>query len=144
MIKQLPGENARWSVKVRGSRRWQGVLLVLVGAVAVAGGLGMTMQFPIGAAPITGATNPADGGLGRGRLDGDIPYATQELQLHQLKRLREEHQKQVLSDTARMLALASELKEEADKGAKPTPDSLKDVDEIAKLAKRVSDRIKTQ
>jgi hypothetical protein len=43
-----------------------------------------------------------------------------------------------------MLALAAALKEEADKGAKPTPDSLKDVDEIAKLAKRVSERIKTQ
>lgn len=131
-------------MRVRGSRRWQAVLLVLVGAVAVAGGLGMTMQFPVGGAPVTGATNPADSELGRGRLDGDTSYATQELQERQLKRLREEHQKQVISDTARMLALASELKEEADKGAKPTPGSLKDVDEIAKLAKRISDRIKTQ
>jgi hypothetical protein len=131
-------------VSVRGSRRWQGVLLVLVGAVAVAGGLGMTMQFPMSGAPVTGATNPADAGLGRGRMDGEVPFGNREMQEHQLKRLREEHQKQVFSDTARMLALAAELKEKADKGAKPTPDSLKDVDEIAKLAKRVSDRIKSQ
>jgi len=120
------------------------VLLVLVGAVAVAGGLGMTMQFPVGGAPVTGATNPADAGLGRGRMDGEVPFGNREMQEHQLKRLREEHQKQVFSDTARMLALAAELKEKADKGAKPTPDSLKDVDEIAKLAKRVSERIKSQ
>ncbi len=131
-------------MRVRGSRRWQAVLWVLVVAVAMPGRLGMTMQFPLGGAPVTGATNPADSGLGRGRLDGDGTYATREIEEHQLKRLREEHQKEVFSDTARMLALASALKAEADKGAKPTSDSLKDVDEIAKLAKRVSDRIKTQ
>jgi hypothetical protein len=126
-------------------KRWLlGLLVALVGAVAVAAGLGMTMQFPIAGAPVTGASNPADADLGRGRMDGEIPYATREMQEHQLKRLREEHQKQVFSDTTRMLALAAALKEEADKGAKPTPDSLKDVDEIAKLAKRVSERIKTQ
>jgi len=121
---------------------WQGVMLVLVGAGAISAGLGM--QFPSSGAPITGASNPADAGLGRGRMDGEVPYATREMQDHQLKKLREEHQKQVFSDTARMLALAAVLKEDADKGAKPTPDTLKDVDEIAKLAKRVSERIKTQ
>jgi len=121
---------------------WQGVMLVLVGAGAISASLGM--QFPSSGAPITGASNPADAGLGRGRMDGEVPYATREMQDHQLKKLREEHQKQVFSDTARMLALAAVLKEDADKGAKPTPDTLKDVDEIAKLAKRVSERIKTQ
>jgi len=121
---------------------WQRVMLVLVGAGAISASLGM--QFPSSGAPITGASNPADAGLGRGRMDGEVPYATREMQDHQLKKLREEHQKQVFSDTARMLALAAVLKEDADKGAKPTPDTLKDVDEIAKLAKRVSERIKTQ
>jgi len=127
-------------VSVRGF--WQRVMLVLVGAGAISASLGM--QFPSSGAPITGASNPADAGLGRGRMDGEVPYATREMQDHQLKKLREEHQKQVFSDTARMLALAAVLKEDADKGAKPTPDTLKDVDEIAKLAKRVSERIKTQ
>jgi hypothetical protein len=36
------------------------------------------------------------------------------------------------------------LKAEVDKGSKPSSDVIKDVDEIGKLAKRVSDRIKTQ
>jgi hypothetical protein len=138
----LPGECEVHRVSVRGSRRWQGVLVVLVAAVAVSAGLGM--QFPGGGAPVTGASNPADAGLGRGRMDGEIPFGTREMQEHQLKKLREEHQKQVFSDTTRMLALAAALKADADKGAKPTPDTLKDVDEIAKLAKRVSERIKTQ
>jgi len=40
--------------------------------------------------------------------------------------------------------LATDLKAQVDKGNKPTPDVLKDVDEIGKLAKRVSERIKTQ
>jgi hypothetical protein len=61
-----------------------------------------------------------------------------------MKRLREEHQKEVFTDTNRLVQLATELKAEVDKGAKPTPDVLKNVDEIGKLAKRVSERIKTQ
>jgi hypothetical protein len=74
----------------------------------------------------------------------DEPYVAREMQARQLKRLREEHQKQVMSDTARLVQLATDLKAEVDKGSKPTPDVMKDVDEIGKLAKRVSDRIKTQ
>jgi hypothetical protein len=66
------------------------------------------------------------------------------MQARQLKRLREEHQKQVFNDTAKLLQLATDLKAEVDKRNKPSPDVIKDVDEIGKLAKRVSDRIKTQ
>jgi hypothetical protein len=74
----------------------------------------------------------------------DEPYVAREMQARQLRRLREEHQKEVISDTARLVQLATDLKTEVDKGSKPTPDVMKDVDEIGKLAKRVSDRIKTQ
>ncbi len=66
------------------------------------------------------------------------------MQARQLKRLREEHQKQVFSDTDRLVQLATALKAEVNKSDAPTPDALKDVDEIGKLAKRVSERIKTQ
>jgi hypothetical protein len=67
------------------------------------------------------------------------------MQARQMKRLREEHQKQVFSDTARLVRLATALKAEVDKREKAAiTDVLKDVDEIGKLAKRVSDRIKTQ
>jgi hypothetical protein len=77
------------------------------------------------------------------RSTDDEPYVTREMQARQLKRLREEHQKQVFNDTAKLLELATNLKAEVDKGSKSS-DVLKDVDEIGKLAKRVSDRIKTQ
>jgi hypothetical protein len=116
----------------------------LVGGLAVAAGLGLAMaQFSAPSNPISG--NQVEQ-LDRPRM-GDQqqePYVAHEMQARQLKRLREEHQKEVFSDTDRMVQLATALKAEADKGSKPTPDALKDVDEIAKLAKRVSDRIKTQ
>jgi hypothetical protein len=82
--------------------------------------------------------------LDRSHVGDEQPYVAREMQERQLKRLREEHQKQVFSDTARLVQLATALKEEVDKGDKATPDVLKNVDEIGKLAKRVSDRIKTQ
>jgi hypothetical protein len=122
----------------------QAVRVGLVGGLAVAAGLGLAMaQFSAPSNPISG--NQVEQ-LDRPRI-GDQqqePYVAHEMQARQLKRLREEHQKEVFSDTDRMVQLATELKAEADKGSKPTPDALKNVDEIAKLAKRVSDRIKTQ
>jgi hypothetical protein len=84
-------------------------------------------------------------GIERSRTSSDEePFATRELQERQLKRLREEHQKQVFSDTATLLRLANQLKLEVDKSDTPGPDALKDVEEISRLAKRVSERIKTQ
>ena len=74
----------------------------------------------------------------------DQPYVPRELQARQLRRLREEHQKQVFSDAARLVQLATALKLQVQKGDKVTVDAIKDVDEIGKLAKRLSDRIKTQ
>jgi hypothetical protein len=112
--------------------------------VASAAGLGLAWaQFPAPVspqAPIGGQIGDID------RDHGDEPYLTRELQQRQLKRLREQHQHEVLTDTARMVQLAAALKDEVDKGNKATlnADVMKDADEIGKLAKRVSDRIKTQ
>jgi hypothetical protein len=61
-----------------------------------------------------------------------------------MKRLREEHQKEVFSDTKRLVQLATTLKQQVDKGNMAALDVIKDADEIGKLAKRVSERIKTQ
>ena len=75
------------------------------------------------------------------------PYANREIQERQLKRLRQEHQQELIDDTARLVQLATALKAEVDKGTQPTTlptDALKQADEISKLAKRVSERIKTQ
>jgi hypothetical protein len=73
------------------------------------------------------------------------PSIARDMQQRQLKKLREQHQREVVSDTDRMVALASAMKDEVDKGNKTlNADVMKDVDEISKLAKRVSERIKTQ
>jgi hypothetical protein len=73
------------------------------------------------------------------------PYVAREMQERQLKRLREEHQKEVFSDTDRLVKLATDLKAQVEKRDKAAaPDLVKDVDEIGKLAKRVSERIKMQ
>jgi hypothetical protein len=82
--------------------------------------------------------------LDRAHVPDDQPYVPRELQARQLKRLREEHQKQVFSDAARLVQLATALKLQVQKGDKVTVDAIKDVDEIGKLAKRLSDRIKSQ
>jgi hypothetical protein len=67
------------------------------------------------------------------------------MQERQLKRLREEHQKEIFSDTDRLVQLATALKTEVEKRDKAAaPNVVKDVDEIGKLAKRVSERIKMQ
>ncbi|MGB8539414.1 MAG: hypothetical protein WCD57_23525 [Acidobacteriaceae bacterium] len=115
---------------------------------ALLGGLVVTAGLGIAAAQFNGS-NPAANGqleqLGRAHSSDEPSYATRELQERQLKRLREEHQKEILGDTDRLLQLATALKAEVEKRDKAaTPDVVKDVDEIGKLAKRVSERIKTQ
>ncbi len=124
-------------------RESRAVRVGLVGGLAVAAGLGLAMaQFSAPTNPISGnQVEPLD----RPRMgEQQEPYVAHEMQARQLKRLREEHQKEVFTDTNKLVQLATELKAQVDKGSKPTPDVLKDVDEIGKLAKRVSDRIKTQ
>jgi hypothetical protein len=123
------------------STRAAGVALVLfvVAFVAIATRLGFAApQFTTAPSAL-----PADQ-LDHSRMPDDPSYVPRELQARQLKRLREEHQKQVISDAARLVQLATALKQQVQKGDKVSMDAIKDVDEIGKLAKRVSDRIKTQ
>jgi hypothetical protein len=113
-----------------------------VGALGVAADLGgARAQYPI-TTQVPQTPINADR-----RLPEDQPYATREIQERQMKRLRLEHQQQLIDDTARLVSLATALKAEVDKGTQPTTlptDALKQADEITKLAKRVSERIKTQ
>jgi hypothetical protein len=124
------------------SKRAVGVALVLFVVIfaAIASRLGFAAPQFTTTAP---ATLPADQ-LEHSRMPDDPSYVPRELQARQLKRLREEHQKQVYSDAARLVQLATALKQEVQKGDKVSMDAIKDVDEIGKLAKRVSERIKTQ
>ena len=110
------------------------LLLALVAGLGTVGA-----QFTVLSPPA--ATN---GPIGEDR-GGMEPYVTRDLQQRQLKRLREQHQHEVMTDTARMVQLATAMKDEVDKGNKSlNADVMKDADEISKLAKRVSDRIRTQ
>ena len=119
-----------------------GTKWALVGGLAMAAGLGIAAAQFNGSSPTTnGQLQQPDHGRG---LD-EPPYVAREMQERQLKRLREEHQKEVFSDTDRLVQLATALKTEVEKRDKAaTPDVVKDVDEIGKLAKRVSERIKMQ
>jgi hypothetical protein len=130
------------------SRTRLGAVVVILGvALVVAPHLGMARaQFN---APINAQLPQASGQLGnadRTRLPDDEPYGNREIQERQFKRLRQEHQQQLIDDTARLVQLATALKAEVDKGNQPAlpTDVLKQADEISKLAKRVSERIKTQ
>jgi hypothetical protein len=124
------------------STRAVGVALSLfaVAFLAVAACLGYAAPQFTSVAP---ATLPVDQ-LEHPRMPDDPSYIPRELQARQLRRLREEHQKQVISDAARLVQLATALKLQVQNGDTVSVDAMKDVDEIGKLAKRLSDRIKTQ
>jgi hypothetical protein len=115
--------------------------VVLVAVLALAAGLSL-------AAPQFGSTPQAPSlsgdPLDHTHMGEDQPYVPREMQARQLKRLREAHQKEIFTDTNRLVELATALKQQMLKGDKDPEDALKNVDEIGKLAKRVSDRIKTQ
>ncbi len=119
------------------------VIVMLGGVLLAAPSLSRAQtQFP-SAVP---APNDPQGVFSRDRASGEEPYATHEIQQRQLKRLRQEHQQELIDDTDRLVKLATVLKEEVDKGNEATAptDVLKQTDEISKLAKKVSDRIKNQ
>jgi hypothetical protein len=123
------------------------VIVILVGALALAAHLRIAhAQY----APITTQLPQVGGGpIGNEdrRLPENEPYANREIQERQMKRLRQEHQQELIDDTARLVRLATALKTEVDEETQPTTlptDALKQADEITKLAKRVSERIKTQ
>jgi hypothetical protein len=119
------------------------VIVILVGALMVHPGTARA-QFP----PISTQLPQVGGPIGNAdrRTPDDEPYATREIQERQMKRLREEHQHELIDDTARLVQLATSLKAEVDKGNQPTlpTDVQKQADEINKLAKKVSERIKSQ
>jgi hypothetical protein len=114
----------------------------MAGVMAISAGLGIAVAQFVGGSP---TNNGQLQQLDHGRGSDEPPFVGREMQERQLKRLREEHQKEVFSDTDRLVKLATDLKAEVEKRDKATaPDVLKDVDEIGKLAKRVSERIKMQ
>jgi Spy/CpxP family protein refolding chaperone len=127
---------------IRACEKSRRVARAAVIAATLAAGVSLAApQLPNSSGPyLSGNTQE----MGHGHGQEEEPFATREMQERQMKRLREEHQKQVYSDTAELLRLVNNLKAEVGKSDTPSPDALRDIDEIGRLAKRVSERIKTQ
>jgi hypothetical protein len=118
-----------------------------VGRVALLAGISLAATLVLAAPQYGTPGNPFGQGTAEDRgnhAGSEPPFVAREMQERQLKRLREEHQKQMTDDTAALIELANDLKVQVDKSDKPNAVALKDVDEISRLAKRVSERIKTQ
>ena len=114
-----------------------GVVLVTAGSVGVSGG----QIFPPqpahqnpGLPQTPGSSNPADPSdpTGPGRAE------------RQAKLQNVDRQKRLVADTEKLLALATDLKEQVDKSTKDTlsVDVIKKADEIEKLAHSVKERMK--
>ena len=73
--------------------------------------------------------------------EGNDPLMRQlsEQQAHKRNDMR---QKLIVDDTAKLVGLAQQLKEDADRGSKPSPASARKAEEIERLAKAVKDKMR--
>jgi len=126
-----------------------GLLLCLLFAVGEArgwcqrGSTPTTGQQPVPQLPSIGINN------GRGRttdprIEGDPDTNLTRVEEQQAKSRNSDRQKRLQTDTERLLALATELKQQVDKTDKNilSVDVIKKADEIEKLARSVKDRMK--
>jgi len=83
-----------------------------------------------------------------GSIGGTAPDSgdemLQRIQVHAALERNAARQKTIVSDSQRLLKLATELNDEASKSgdARPSAETIKRIDEIAKLAKHVKDKMK--
>jgi hypothetical protein len=124
-------------------------LLLLSVAVAVTAWSGMIPQEGIPQQP---TTPRGSGGSISGSIPGALPGAeepspeTQQMERRQALARNSDRQKQLVKDTDKLFALATELKTEVAKTNKDTMsiDVIKKADEIEKLARSVRDKMKAQ
>jgi hypothetical protein len=76
--------------------------------------------------------------------NNDTPQTQQQMEEQQVKSRNMERQKQLVSDTQKLVALANELKSDVDKSTKDmlSLDVVRKADEIEKLAHNVKERMK--
>jgi hypothetical protein len=92
--------------------------------------------------------NGTNGGLGRiptsNPLAEDTPQNQQQMEQQQRRARNAERQKQLIADTQKLVALATELQGEVDRSTKDmlSLDVVRKADEIDKLARSVRDRMK--
>lgn len=104
----------------------------------VSGGLGSAQVLP--PAPHLGANTDASG-----HRPGDEPSEVQKEMMARLVIKRNEaRQQQIVKDTSKLLALATELKSDVDKTNKNvlSIDVIRKADEIEKLSKSIKERMK--
>jgi hypothetical protein len=124
------------------------LILSVAGAVTVAWS-GMISQEAIPQQPTTQRGSP---GALPGSLPGTMPGGeepspeTEQMERRQALARNADRQKQLVKDTDKLFALASELKTEVAKTNKDTMsiDVIKKADEIEKLARSVRDKMKAQ
>jgi len=119
--------------------------VVIVGMALLAGvpgssSGGQIQSTPSQAGQIPGIQQPKRGGLGPEDPDPMAPHREQK----QAELRNADRQKRLVADTDKLLALATDLKEQVDKSTKDTlsVDVIKKADEIEKLAHSVKERMK--
>jgi hypothetical protein len=125
---------------------WPGaILLAGLGIMASERTLLAQIASPNPQAPAQMPTAPTMPGSGRqngpGSDESNNPMMRQ-LAEQQASKRNDMRQKVIVDDTARLLTLAQQLKQEADKGSKPSSASARKAEEIEKLAKTVKDKMR--
>ena len=116
------------------------LLVAIVGAMLLGSGSSEQMTIPGSSAQQQGMGMGMPGHRG-GRDTADVFHA-QEM----AKMRNEERQKRLVTDTDKLLAVATDLKTQMDQSTSETlsADTMKKIDEIEKLAHSVKDRMKGQ
>ena len=92
-----------------------------------------------------GNPSPSIGRMGKDNpLADDTPESQQQMEMQQARARNAERQKQLVADTQRLVALATELEDEVNKSSKDmlSLDVVRKADEIDKLARTVRDKMK--
>jgi len=119
-----------------------GTLLVFAGSAGLRS-LSLA-QIPLSQVPLDQQTLPGMPPDASGRRSEQIDPAQKELLAKMAIQRNTQRQQQLVKDTDKLLALATELKSDVDKTNKDvlSIDVIKKADEIEKLAKSVKDRMK--
>ena len=124
-------------------RMWMtlGVAAVALGAVLPAGRMRAAQQAPVSNMPYGRPTQPQMPAVGDATPDGDEARVREQQRTRALADDREKH---LQADTARLVQLSTELKDEVDKSGKfvTSVTAIRKAEEIEKLAHSVRDRMK--
>ena len=112
-------------------------------AVRFVCGLTLLLGLPvIGQSPYPQFPPASNGRFGHNDPDTSVPFGNEAaLDDRRLRQLNLERQKEIVSDTARLLQLARELNQEITDDSPITDAQMRKVAEVAKLARNVKERM---